>query len=116
MALFLQAYNITNDDPILFWTFMAQVLSGLGYDEPKYHLPYYFVYTIAFLLVLVASILRPLCAWRPTFTPMSVALAGTDHFYSCRNAKQDLGYKPEVPMQRAIAETIESFDHLKKTD
>ena len=93
---------------------MAQILAGLGYEQPKYHIPFFVVYIVATLLMLVVNVLRPVCKWTPTFTPMSVALAGTHHYYSSQNAKCDLDYKPVIPLQLAIAETVESFGTLKK--
>jgi sterol-4alpha-carboxylate 3-dehydrogenase (decarboxylating) len=93
---------------------MSHLLTGLGYDEPKYHVPYYVVYVIALLLALFVAVLRPFCVWTPSFTPMSVAMAGTHHYYSCQRAKADLEYKPEIPLHRAILETVESFSYLKK--
>lgn len=112
--IFPQAYHITNDEPIRFWDFMSQVLVGLGYDAPRYHLPYVLVYGIAILLWLITSLLRPLVNIKPTFTPMRVALAGTHHYYSCSRAKQDMGYQPVVSLQEAIAQTVASYPHLKR--
>jgi len=86
---------------------------GLGYARPKYHLPYWLVYFIAVLLSWLAAVLRPLVTIRPTFTPMTVALAGTYHYYSCQRAKDEMGYLPQVPLQTAVAETVESFAHLR---
>lgn len=109
-----QAYHITNNEPICFWDFMSQVLVGLGYDAPRYHLPYALVYGIAMLLWLITSLLRPLVNIKPTFTPMRVALAGTHHYYSCSRAKHDMGYQPVVRLQDAIARTVASYPHLKR--
>jgi len=92
---------------------MAQILAGLGYEKPRYHIPFFLVYVIATLLMLIVSVLQHFYKWTPTFTPMSVALAGTHHYYSSQNAKIDLDYKPIVPLQRAIIETVESFGSLK---
>lgn len=110
----LQAYHITNDEPVRFWDFMSQVLVGLGYDAPRYHLPYQLVYGIALLLWLVAMLLRPLVRIKPTFTPMRVALAGTHHYYSCARAKEDMGYRPPVSLKEGITRTVESYPHLRK--
>jgi len=109
----LQAYNITNDEPIYFWTFLTQLIVGLGYAAPKYHLPYWLIYVIAVMLSWFVALLRPVVTLRPTFTPMTVALAGTHHYYSCQHAKDDMQYQPKVPLEKAVAETIESFDHLR---
>lgn len=109
-----QAYHITNDEPVPFWDFMSQILVGLGYSAPRYHLPYMLVYGIALLLWLISFILRPLVHFKPTFTPMRVALAGTHHYYSCARAKRDMGYQPVVSLKQAIARTVESYPHLRK--
>lgn len=90
------------------------MLVGLGYAAPRIHLPYWLIYYIAVVLAWLVALLRPLVTLRPTFTPMTVALAGTHHYYSCQRAKNDMEYQPKVPLQRAIAETIESFSHLRK--
>ncbi|KAM9310547.1 sterol-4-alpha-carboxylate 3-dehydrogenase, decarboxylating [Pholidichthys leucotaenia] len=109
-----KAYHITNDEPIRFWDFMSEVLTGLGYPAPRYHLPYTLVYGLALLLCLLSVILRPLISFKPTFTPMRVALAGTHHYYSCERAKQHLGYAPIVGLKEGIASTVESYPHLRK--
>ncbi|XP_026212811.1 sterol-4-alpha-carboxylate 3-dehydrogenase, decarboxylating [Anabas testudineus] len=107
-------YHITNDEPIRFWDFMSEVLVGLGYDPPRYHLPYMLVYGLALFLWLLALILRPLVSFKPTFTPMRVALAGTHHYYSCERAKQDMGYKPVVSLKEGIDRTVQSYPHLRQ--
>ncbi|KAF7668233.1 hypothetical protein LDENG_00023710 [Lucifuga dentata] len=109
-----KAYHITNDEPIRFWDFMSEMLVGLGYAAPHYHLPYTLVYGLAMLLWLLALILRPLVAFKPTFTPMRVALAGTHHYYSCDHAKRDLGYKPVVSLKEGITRTVQSYPHLRQ--
>ncbi|KAK7460730.1 hypothetical protein BaRGS_00038845, partial [Batillaria attramentaria] len=109
-----KAYHITNDDPIFFWTFMTRLVTGLGYDGPRYHLPYLLVYFIAVLLMLLSKLISPIVKFNPTFTPMKVALAGTHHFYSCERAKRDMGYKPVVSLDDGIRRTVEFFDYLKK--
>lgn len=109
-----KAYHITNDEPIEFWTFMTRMIVGLGYPAPKYHIPFWLVYMIALILQVFVVLLRPIKTIRPTFTPMTVALAGTNHYYSCDRAKKDFAYKPLVPLDEAIRITINSFSELKK--
>lgn len=106
-------YHITNDEPVRFWDFMSEVLVGLGYAAPRYHLPYALVYGLALLLWLLSLILRPLIRFKPTFTPMRVALAGTHHYYSCERAKEDLAYKPVVSLKEGIERTVKSYPHLR---
>ncbi|XP_068596661.1 sterol-4-alpha-carboxylate 3-dehydrogenase, decarboxylating [Brachionichthys hirsutus] len=109
-----KAYHITNDEPVRFWDFLSELLVGLGYKPPRYHLPYPLVYGLALLLWLLALILRPLVSFKPTFTPMRVALAGTYHYYSCDRAKRDLGYKPVVGLKEGIQRTVQSYPHLRR--
>jgi sterol-4alpha-carboxylate 3-dehydrogenase (decarboxylating) len=112
--LLSQAYHITNDEPIFFWTFMIRMVTGLGYNPPFIHLPYWLVYIIAVILMVISKVVSPVVTFTPTFTPMKVALAGTHHYYSCSRAKQELGYKPVVSLDEAIQKTLESFSHLRK--
>lgn len=107
-------YHITNDEPVRFWDFMSEVLVALGYAAPRIHLPYFLVYGLALLLWFLSLILRPVMSFKPTFTPMRVALAGTHHYYSCDRAKQDLGYKPVVCLKEGIERTVQSYPHLRK--
>ncbi|KAK7922904.1 hypothetical protein WMY93_009806 [Mugilogobius chulae] len=109
-------YHITNDEPICFWDFMSEILVGLGYPAPRYHLPYLFVYGLALLLWMLALLLSPLISFKPTFTPMRVALAGTYHYYSCERAKEDMSYTPIVTLKEGIKRTVESYPHLRQEE
>lgn len=93
---------------------MSEVLVALGYPAPRFHLPYLLVYGLALLLWFLSLILRPVMSFKPTFTPMRVALAGTHHYYSCDRAKRDLGYKPVVGLKQGIERTVQSYPHLRK--
>nr|XP_042714698.1 sterol-4-alpha-carboxylate 3-dehydrogenase, decarboxylating isoform X3 [Chrysemys picta bellii] len=109
-----KAFHITNDEPVPFWSFMSRILTGLNYDAPKYQIPYWVAYYLALLLSLVLLLLSPLITIKPTFTPMRVALAGTFHYYSCKRAKRDMGYKPVVSLDEAVERTIQSYSHLRR--
>ncbi|XP_060105692.1 sterol-4-alpha-carboxylate 3-dehydrogenase, decarboxylating [Heteronotia binoei] len=109
-----KAFHITNDEPIPFWEFMSRILTGLNYDAPKYRIPYWLAYYLALLLSLIVSLLSPFITINPTFTPMRVALAGTFHYYSCAQAKRDMGYKPLVSLDEAVAITVQSYPHLRR--
>ena len=71
------------------------------------------VYCIALFLQFIVFIMKPVYTLRPTFTPMTVSLAGTHHFYNCERAKKDMGYKPPVSLDEGIKITIESFSELR---
>ncbi|XP_043912961.1 sterol-4-alpha-carboxylate 3-dehydrogenase, decarboxylating isoform X2 [Protopterus annectens] len=109
-----KAYHITNDEPVPFWTFMTEMLEGLNYDAPKYSIPYWLAYYLACLVSLLVLLLKPLITLKPTFTPMRVALAGTFHYYSCEQAKRDMGYKPVCSLEEGIRRTVQSYPHLRR--
>ncbi|XP_005095330.1 sterol-4-alpha-carboxylate 3-dehydrogenase, decarboxylating [Aplysia californica] len=111
-----KAYHITNDEPIFFWTFMTRLLTGLGYPAPRIHLPYSLLYVVALFLQFVAWIVSPLVIFTPSLSPMKVALAGTDHFYNCENAKRDLGYSPVFTLDQALKLTIESYPEMRNPE
>lgn len=92
-----KAFHITNDEPVPFWTFLSRILTGLNYEAPKYHIPYWVAYYLALLVSLFVMVISPVIQLQPTFTPMRVALAGTFHYYSCEKAKKLLGYQPWSP-------------------
>ena len=71
------------------------------------------VYIIAVILQFFVTVLKPIKEIKPTFTPMTVSLAGTHHFYNCDRAKKDFGYKPVVTLEEGIVLTCEHFSHLK---
>ncbi|XP_022098941.1 sterol-4-alpha-carboxylate 3-dehydrogenase, decarboxylating-like isoform X2 [Acanthaster planci] len=106
-------YHITNDEPIPFWSFMSRLLVGLKYPPPRYHLPYVLIYYLALFLQLVCWLLSPFVTLKVTFTPMTVALAGTFHYYSCERAKRDMDYAPLIGLEEAIQKTVESYPHLR---
>ncbi|XP_037677765.1 sterol-4-alpha-carboxylate 3-dehydrogenase, decarboxylating [Choloepus didactylus] len=115
-ALCGKAFHITNDEPIPFWTFLSRILTGLNYEAPKYHIPYWVAYYLALLLSLLVTLLSPILQLRPTFTPMRVALAGTFHYYSCERAKKAMGYQPLVTLDEAMERTVQSFRHLCRVE
>uniref|UniRef100_A0A8C6GL50 3-beta hydroxysteroid dehydrogenase/isomerase domain-containing protein n=1 Tax=Mus spicilegus TaxID=10103 RepID=A0A8C6GL50_MUSSI len=108
----LAAFHITNDEPIPFWMFLSLILTGLNYEAPKYHIPYWMAYYLAFLLSLLVMVVSPLIQIQPTFTPIRVTLARTFHYYSCEKAKKLFGYWPLVTMDETVERIVQSFHHL----
>ena len=104
-----QAYNITNDAPLPFWSFISRVLSGLDLPSPSVRLPYLLVYGLACLLQLLCLLLSPVLTLKPTFTPMRVSLAATHHYYSCQRAKEDFSYEPVVPFDEGLRRAVQDY-------
>ena len=103
-----QAYFITNGEPYLFWTFLGDILSGLGYDRPHIHLPVWLMMIFATLAILLGSVF----GFQSDFNPMRVRLASVQRTMKCDKARRDLGYVPAVNLQEGIKRTVEGFQHL----
>lgn len=108
-----QVYNITNDEPIQFWVFIAVLMSKFDMDAPHIHLPYWLLYGVAWFLERVVRLLIP--AYQPFLSPFKVALAGTHHYYSCEKAKRDLGFRPVVSLADGIDDAVHYFKSLENT-
>lgn len=104
-----KAYHITNDEPVPFWVFTGEILNRFGYKAPSTHVPAWLVMFVAYVLQMVSILLSPFVQWKPFLTPFKVALASTDHYYSCDRAKQELGYSPKVSLRKGIDLTCEHF-------
>ena len=64
----LQAFFITNDEPIPFWDMVTYVWRELGYPTPKYKIPYYVAWFMAILFEFLMWIVSPFYRWNPTYT------------------------------------------------
>lgn len=111
-----KCYNITNDSPVFFWTFVTSLLVGLGYKAPRHHIPHIIVWFFAVLLDILKYFLSPIYKLEVTFTPMRVALISGHHYYSCERAKREFNYQPLVSMNEAVERTLKSFAHLRNND
>jgi sterol-4alpha-carboxylate 3-dehydrogenase (decarboxylating) len=88
------------------------ILKRLDLPTPTKRLPYWFVYGISVaVLFLYTWVLHPLGIMKkePTFSPMRIALAGRHHYYSCKAAVRDLGYKPVVGMEEGVDLAVQDF-------
>ena len=112
---FVQAYNITNDEPVKFWDYISKILVGLNYPPPRYKLPYSLILVISVILSWFTWFLSPVISIETTFIPMRVRLAGTHHYYNCGRAKQDFGYSPLRDFDEGMQMSLEHFGHLRSS-
>jgi 2-alkyl-3-oxoalkanoate reductase len=105
-----EAYFITNDEPVVLWDWINDLLRALG--EPpvtkRVSLP-------------AASAVGAACeaAWHvlplkgePPMTRFVAAELAKDHWFDITAARRDLGYTPRISMAAGTAELIE---HLKRS-
>ncbi|MFT3783476.1 MAG: NAD-dependent epimerase/dehydratase family protein [Nibricoccus sp.] len=104
-----KAYFITNDEPVLLWNWINQLLIAVG--EPPLRKQ---------ISLRAASVVGVVCeaAWRvlplkgePPMTRFVAAELAKDHWFDISAAKKDLGYAPRISMAEG---TIQLIAHLKK--
>eukprot|EP00922_Rhytidocystis_sp_ex-Travisia-forbesii_P070974 GHVS01105941.1.p1 GENE.GHVS01105941.1~~GHVS01105941.1.p1 ORF type:complete len:1044 (-),score=83.15 GHVS01105941.1:1169-4300(-) len=99
------AYNITNDEPVKFWSFYSSLCGSLGYGRPSYHIP-------AFIASAAANVAVSL-GLNVELTPRRVNLVTLQHTYSCNRAKTMLGYRPLVSLRDGMHMVVK---HAIRTD
>ena len=105
-----EAFFITNDEPIKFWTFTGDILSGFGYSRPWLKLPYGLILGIAKILFTI----NPKST--STFTPATVEIVGNHHYFDVSKAKERLQYTPLFNMDEAVKVSLLSFPQLYRED
>lgn len=110
-----KAYFITNDEPRPFWGMMGDICEGLGYERPRIHLPYHLIMLLAcFVQYIIVPLLKCFGKNMETdFTPFRIAVSATNRTFSCKKAKEELGYAPAVSIDDALKRTFQYFRHLQ---
>eukprot|EP00877_Chromochloris_zofingiensis_P012102 jgi/Chrzof1/7145/Cz02g12220.t1 len=109
-----QVFFITNQDPVPFWEFTGDLLSGLGYPRPHIRLPYLPILLIAMLFeYVIRPLLKPFKELSTDFTVFRVRLVTRQRAFSADKARRLLGYVPKVPLKEGIKRTVAQFEHLR---
>jgi sterol-4alpha-carboxylate 3-dehydrogenase (decarboxylating) len=112
-----QAFFITNQEPIPFWTFTGDMLEGLGYARPHIKLPLMLILFVAMLFeYVIRPLLKPIKELSTDFTVFRVRIVTRQRAFSCEKAKNMLGYVPAVPLKEGVARTVAHFEHLRNPD
>lgn len=102
-----RAYFITNDDPVVLWDWINQLLTALG--EPP---------VTRRLSLSAATAIGAVCEtlWRtlplrgePPMTRFIAAELAKDHWFNLAAARRDLGYTPRITMAAGTAELLTSL-------
>ena len=104
-----QVYNIGNEEPVRFWSFVNDVLGAFGLEPVTTRVPY----RLAMALARANQFLAKLTGTRkePALLPVPVAVLATSMTLDLSRAKSQLGYKP----QHTAADGIKEFsDWWKK--
>jgi nucleoside-diphosphate-sugar epimerase len=99
-----QAYFITNDEPVVLWDWINELLTALGESRVTKKIS-----------LGAASLLGVACetAWRvltlkgePPMTRFIAAELAKDHWFDLTAARRDLGYTPRISMAAGTAELV----------
>jgi nucleoside-diphosphate-sugar epimerase len=102
-----KAYFITNDESVVLWEWVNQLLAALGEQPVKKHIS-----------LRAASVVGGLCEilWRvlplrdePPMTRFVAAELAKDHWFDISAAKRDLGYKPRISMIEGTTQLVASL-------
>ncbi len=102
-------YFISNDEPVVFYEWLNEVLIELGHKPVSRRLPLGLVRGLGRVLETLWDVL-PLPG-EPRITPFIADGLARHHWYDMEPAKRDLGYRVRVPMAEATRATVEWIEH-----
>jgi len=106
-----RAYFITNDEPVVLWDWINELLQGAGIAPVSRHISLGRAYRLGAALEACWRILR--LRGEPPMTRFVAREMATDHWFDISAARRDLGYHPRVSMAGGTAELIA---RLKQAD
>lgn len=102
-----RAYFLTQDEPVELWPFVNHVLEATGREPVKKRVPLRVAYAAGAVCEGLWKLLR-----RESEPPMTRFVAkelATDHWFSSRAAREELGYQPTVSMEEGLKRYEESL-------
>ncbi len=105
-----EAFIVTNDSPVYFWDFPRQLWALAGHEAGTEG-----VWTITkgvgIPLATISENLLPMLGRKSKLTRRGIKFSCMTRYYSCKKAKERLGYRPLVAMKDAMSRSVE--DHLE---
>ncbi|NLF17543.1 MAG: NAD-dependent epimerase/dehydratase family protein [Lentisphaerae bacterium] len=99
-----KAYFIGDDEPVVLWDWLQEILRRLGEKPLRRRLPYWLAMGLAGGMEAVHTLIPAL--GEPRLTRFTVAQLGRSHWFSHRRAAADFGYRavvgPEEGLQRLV--------------
>lgn len=105
-----QAFFITNDSPIYFWSMARAVWKADGFvDDPKFVISRDFGIAIGYISEFVSK----LTGKEPGLTPFRVRTTCADKYYNITKAKNLLQYAPPTDLEQGINLTLKWLDEIE---
>jgi nucleoside-diphosphate-sugar epimerase len=102
-------YFISQDQPVLLWPWVNDLLARLGVPPVKRKISLPLARTIGGLLEFAYRILR--LKGEPRLTRFLANELALSHYYDISRARQDFGYKPQFSLEEAVNRTVEYFQN-----
>lgn len=99
-----KAYFITNDEPVVLWDWVNDILSDIGLPRVVRKVPQGFARVVGKTLDVTWSSLG--LSGEPPVTEWAAKMMSTSHTFRIDNARRDLRYAPLVSMEEARKRTV----------
>lgn len=111
-----QAYFVTNNERILFWTFLGDISEAFGGPRPKFAIPHAIFYVICLLIAFIYWIIN-LVGFNAK-VPLDVSFDKLAYFtynrtFSSDKAARLLGYKPKYSVKQGFDEAVKYFKQVE---
>lgn len=97
-------YFISQDDPVVLWSWIDEFLSRLGLPPVKLKVPLGLARGAGAVMAGLYRTLR--LRGEPPLTPFLAGELAQNHYYDISAAKRDFGYRPRYTMAEATEQTI----------
>jgi nucleoside-diphosphate-sugar epimerase len=97
-----EVYVIADDETPTWHDLMTQIFEGVGLPSPRRSVPLW----AALAGAVAAEAISGLSRRPPLINRYRVCLAGRDCVFSSRKAQEQLGWRPRVPLERALEQTV----------
>ncbi len=101
-----QAYFVTNNEPMAFFTFVDAVLVALGLPKTRGRIPFAVAYPVAAIKEAWDTLQGGSLGNEGSFSRFTVRYLCTHHYFSVAKARRDLDYSPRVSVAEGIDRTI----------
>jgi nucleoside-diphosphate-sugar epimerase len=99
-----KAYFISQGEPVCLWSWLNQVLEGLGQPPLLKRIPLGVAYSVGAIAEVIWKLLAK--AGEPPITRFVAVELAKDHYFRIDEATRDIGYRPSVEMDDALKNTI----------
>ena len=100
-------YFITQDEPVALWPWIDELLSRLAITPVKRRIPLGIARVLGHTLELIYRGFN--LSGEPRLSRFLASELALDHFYDISRAKRDLGYRPQLDMEVALQNTLETL-------